>query len=76
MGSWLDQELACCEFADKRIGKRFGMWMGQQSKGLGQTLPLSAVTGQETGVLRQVAAVAERLAISDARQVGIMKIEA
>ncbi|GEM_PF-3294678 len=38
MGSWLDQELECCEFADEPIGKRFGMWMGQQSKGLGQTL--------------------------------------
>ncbi len=33
MGSWLEQELECCEFADERIVKRFGMWMGQQSKG-------------------------------------------
>lgn len=41
MGSWIDQELAGCEFADVRIGKRFGMLMGQLSKGLGQTLPLA-----------------------------------
>ena len=41
MGSWIDQELAGCEFADVRIGKRFGMLMKQLSKGLGQTLPLA-----------------------------------
>ena len=39
MGSWIDQELAGCEFAYVRIGKRFGMLMKQLSKGLGQTLP-------------------------------------
>lgn len=41
MGSWIDQELAGCEFADARLGKRFGMLMEQLSKGLGQTLPLA-----------------------------------
>lgn len=41
MGSWIDQELAGCEFADIRLGKRFGMLMAQLSKGLGQTLPLA-----------------------------------
>ena len=33
MGSWTDQEIVGCEFADVRIGKRFGMLMGQLSKG-------------------------------------------
>lgn len=41
MGSWIDQELAGCEFADKRLGRRFGLLMKQLSKGLGQTLPLA-----------------------------------
>lgn len=41
MGSWIDQEMAGCVFADGRLGRRFGMLMGQLSKGLGQTLPLA-----------------------------------
>ncbi len=41
MGSWIDQELAGCEFADSRLGKRFGMLMEQLSTGLGRTLPLA-----------------------------------
>ncbi len=41
MGSWIDQELAGCEFADARIGKRFGVLMQQLSTGLGRTLPLA-----------------------------------
>ena len=41
MGSWIDQELAGCEFADARLGRRFGMLMEQLSKGLDQTLPLA-----------------------------------
>ncbi len=41
MGSWIDQELAGCCFADARLGKRFGMLVEQLSKGLGQTLPLA-----------------------------------
>jgi hypothetical protein len=41
MGSWIDQELAGCEFADARICKRFGVLMQQLSTGLGRTLPLA-----------------------------------
>ena len=41
MGSWIVQALAGCEFPDGLVGKRFGMLMGQLSKGLGQTLPLA-----------------------------------
>lgn len=41
MGSWIDQELAGCGFADARLGKRFGMLMAQLSRGLGRTLPLA-----------------------------------
>lgn len=41
MGSWLDQELAGCVFADARLGRRFGVLVEQLSKGLGQTLPLA-----------------------------------
>jgi len=41
MVSWIDQELAGCKFADKRLGKRFAVLMEQLPKGLGQTLPLA-----------------------------------
>ena len=41
MGSWIDQELAGCQFADERLGKRFSMLMGQLSTGLGRTIPLA-----------------------------------
>ena len=41
MGSWIDQELAGCEFADERLGRRFGMLMEQLSKGIGRTIPLA-----------------------------------
>jgi hypothetical protein len=41
MGSWIEQELAGCAFADARLGKRFTTLMEQLSKGLGQTLPLA-----------------------------------
>jgi hypothetical protein len=41
MGSWIDQELAGCAFADERLGKRFGVLMEQLSKGLGDTIPLA-----------------------------------
>ena len=41
MGSWIEQELAGCAFADERLGKRFGVLMEQLSKGLGRTLPLA-----------------------------------
>lgn len=41
MESWIDQELAGCEFADERLGRRFGMLMEQLSKGIGRTIPLA-----------------------------------
>lgn len=41
MGSWIDQELADCEFADARLGKRFGTLMEQLSQGIGRTIPLA-----------------------------------
>ena len=41
MGSWIEQEIAGCRFADTRLGKRFGMLMEQRSKGPRQTLPLA-----------------------------------
>ena len=41
MESWIDQELAGCEFADARLGKRFGMLMEQLSRGIGRTIPLA-----------------------------------
>ena len=41
MGSWLDQELAGCRFADARLGKRFGVLMGRLSKDIGRTIPLA-----------------------------------
>ena len=41
MGSWIDQELAGCEFADERLGRRFGTLMEQLSKGIGRTIPLA-----------------------------------
>ena len=41
MGSWIDQELAGCTFADARLGKRFSMLMEQFSEGIGRTIPLA-----------------------------------
>jgi hypothetical protein len=41
MGSWIDQELAGCKFADERLGKRFGVLMKQLSQGIGRTIPLA-----------------------------------
>jgi hypothetical protein len=41
MEAWIDQELAGCEFADERLGRRFGMLMEQLSKGIGRTIPLA-----------------------------------
>lgn len=41
MGTWIDQELAGCKFADARIGKRFAMLMEQLSAGIGRTIPLA-----------------------------------
>jgi Transposase DNA-binding/Transposase DDE domain len=41
MESWIEQELAGCEFADARLGKRFSMLMAQFSEGIGRTIPLA-----------------------------------
>lgn len=41
MGSWIDQELAGCKFADARLGKRFGVLLKKLSDGLGRTIPLA-----------------------------------
>jgi hypothetical protein len=41
MGSWIDQELVGCNFADVRLGKRFSILMEQFSKGIGRTIPLA-----------------------------------
>ena len=41
MGSWIDQELLGCSFADKRLGDRFGVLMQQLSEGIGRTIPLA-----------------------------------
>jgi Transposase DNA-binding/Transposase Tn5 dimerisation domain len=41
MGSWIDQELTGCNFADVRLGKRFSMLMEQLSEGIGRTIPLA-----------------------------------
>jgi len=41
MTSWIDQELAGCEFADVRLGKRFRRFVEQLSEGIGETIPMA-----------------------------------
>ena len=41
MASWIDQELAGCEFADARLGKRFRTFVEQLSEGIGETIPMA-----------------------------------
>ena len=41
MTSWIDQELAGCEFADARLGKRFKTFVEQLSEGIGETIPMA-----------------------------------
>src|SRR5580698_2641498 len=38
--SWLDQELADCDFKDERLGKRFRSLVGQVSSSPGGSIPL------------------------------------
>lgn len=38
--SWVDHELARCEFADARLGKRFKTLVTQLSEGVGNTIPM------------------------------------
>ncbi len=41
MTSWLDEELAECEFADVRLGKRFRTLLERLSEGMGETIPMA-----------------------------------
>jgi hypothetical protein len=41
MGSWLDNELAACRFADKRLGKRFQNLAKQLSEDMGESIPMA-----------------------------------
>lgn len=41
MKSWIDKEIAGCEFKDTRIGKRFRQLLHQLSNGIGNTIPLA-----------------------------------
>ena len=39
--SWIDQELAACEFADVRLGKRFKTLVARLSEGIGESIPMA-----------------------------------
>ena len=41
MKSWLDDELAACRFADKRLAKRFKNLAEQLSEGIGESIPMA-----------------------------------
>lgn len=41
MTSWIDQELAGCEFADARLTKRFKTFVERLSQGIGETIPMA-----------------------------------
>lgn len=41
MKSWLDDELAACRFADKRLAKRFKNLAEQLSEGMGESIPMA-----------------------------------
>src|SRR5256885_15522436 len=41
MTSWLDDELAECEFADQRLAKRFRTLVERLSEGIGETIPMA-----------------------------------
>jgi hypothetical protein len=41
MTSWIDQELAGCEFADTRLTKRFKTFVERLSQGIGKTIPMA-----------------------------------
>lgn len=38
---WIEQELAECQFADRRLARRFHLLLTQLSAGLGQSIPLA-----------------------------------
>src|SRR5438270_5821771 len=39
--SWIDQELAGCQFKDMRLGKRFRKLLEQLSDGTGESIPFA-----------------------------------
>src|SRR5258708_2151903 len=39
--SWIDQELAGCEFADVRLGRRFSTLVERLSEGVGESIPMA-----------------------------------
>ena len=39
--TWLDRELATCDFADQRLGRRFRTILEQIGSGVGQSIPLA-----------------------------------
>jgi hypothetical protein len=41
MASWIDEELAGCEFADTRLVKRFRMLLERLSEAIGETIPMA-----------------------------------
>lgn len=41
MGSWIDDELAGCTFADKRLDKRFRTLVERLSEGIGESIPMA-----------------------------------
>jgi transposase-like protein/DDE family transposase len=41
MTSWLDDELATCDFRDRRLAKRFRTLVQQLSEGIGETIPMA-----------------------------------
>jgi len=41
MTSWIDEELAGCEFADVRLWSRFKTFVEQLSEGIGETIPMA-----------------------------------
>ena len=41
MKSWINNELAGCEFKDVRLGKRFRNLIERMSKGIGNSIPLA-----------------------------------
>jgi hypothetical protein len=39
--AWIDQELAGCEFADVRLGKRFKTLVARLAEGVGESIPMA-----------------------------------
>lgn len=40
-GSWIDEEMAGCTFADERLGKRYRTILEQLSGGIGESIPMA-----------------------------------